>query len=154
LLRDQELHSITDFITDDTDLFDGLALGIAEWPVVSAEAGDVGAFVAAAHGDEKLRIAREFLGKFSRLRAAEIDADFPHGSEYFGMNARAGLGSGGDGLGFRAIGKLIEERGRHLRAARVVNTSKYHFEHRGVSRYEQQVGPQQVFAAFVVGLMA
>ena len=40
----------------DADLFHGLALGIAEGPVVAAETGDIGALVAAAHGDEQLRL--------------------------------------------------------------------------------------------------
>ena len=70
------------------------------------------------------------------------------------MKRRAGVGARGDGFGFCAISSLIEERGRHLRAAGVVNTSKYYFEHCSVFRYVQQLGPQQVFAGVAVGLMA
>ena len=70
------------------------------------------------------------------------------------MNRRSGVDAGGDGFGFCEIGSLIEERGRHLRAAGVVNSRKYYFEHCSVFRYLQQLGPQQVFAGVAVGLMA
>jgi hypothetical protein len=92
-----------DFIANDADFFDGLALGIAVGPVVATETGDVGTFVTATHGDEELGIAREFFGEFLRPGAAEVDTDFLHGGEHFRMNARTGIRACGDCVGSAAI---------------------------------------------------
>jgi len=142
------------FVADDADFFDGLVLWIAERPIVAAKAGDVGAVVTAAHGDEELGVARELFSEFLRPCAGEVDADFLHYGEHFGVNPQAGIGTGGDGLGLGAIGELIKERGRHLGAAGVVHTGEDHFEHGWSHFYEQQVGPQQDFAGTAEGLMA
>ena len=57
-MLEQSLHTGADFVADFAHFFHGLALGIAEGPVVAAEAGDVRALVAATHGDEELRLSR------------------------------------------------------------------------------------------------
>ena len=90
LLCDQELDAGANIIANHADLVDGLALGIAEGPVVAAEAGDMGALVATAHGDEELCLAREFFAALPRFRAAEVDTYFLRGGEHFRMTGGPG----------------------------------------------------------------
>ena len=51
---DEGLDAGEDVVADDADRGEILAFGVGEGPVVAAETGDVGALVAAAHGDEEL----------------------------------------------------------------------------------------------------
>ena len=51
-----------DIVANRTNLIHRTALWIGQWPVISAKAWNIGAFVATTHGDEQVRIVCKLLG--------------------------------------------------------------------------------------------
>ncbi len=129
---EQVLDAGADLVADEADFFGGASFGVGEGPVVAEEAGDVRAVVSAAHGDEEVGVLGEFGGELAGVGAGEVEADLLHDGEDFGVDAGAGVGSGGDGVSPGGVGELIEEGGGHLGAAGVVDAGEDHGVHGGL----------------------
>jgi hypothetical protein len=52
-----------------------------QWPVIPAKARNVGALVAATHGDEQGRIVCKLLGQLLWFGGSEINAKLLHGGK-------------------------------------------------------------------------
>jgi hypothetical protein len=143
--REQErLNAGADFIADEADLVEGKVFRIGEWPVFAAKVRDIGAGFAATHGDEKRGVAGDYVGEELGLGGVEIDADFAHGFYDDRVDARAGVGSCGEGAGLCGVDELVKQGGGHLGAAGVMDAGE-DVDFHGCQ--EQQVGPQQVVVA-------
>lgn len=123
-LADHLHHTALYLVAYLSHLIDGQTFRIGERPVVAAEPWNEGAFLAAAHGDQELGTLREFERQLLWLCVREIDADLVHDCQHFGVNTRAGLCSGRDSVRFGRIGKVVEERCRHLGAASIMNAGE------------------------------
>src|SRR5262249_25951107 len=71
-------HPRPHVVADLADAREGLPLGILEGPIVSTEAGDDRALLAAAHGDQHLGAASELVGELLGRSIAEVDAHLAH----------------------------------------------------------------------------
>ena len=79
------LHSAHYLIADATHFVSRQTFRIAQGPVVSAQARNVGAFVPAPHCDEQCRVIGKFLGQLLRLGGAEVYPYFLHHGKNFRM---------------------------------------------------------------------
>src|SRR5438067_6206352 len=121
---DEGGHSVADLVTDAAHFVDRFALGVGQWPVIPAETGHDGAEVTAAHRHEQAAVSCEFRGQALRFRIGKVRAQLVHHGDHLGMNALAGLGSCGGRPSLAVVGDGVEERSRHLRAARVVDAGE------------------------------
>ena len=124
------LGARADVVADRTHLVEREPLRIAQVPVDIALAGDVRARVAAAHRDHDVGPLR--IGPIEQVRdaAGEIDADLTHHLHDLGMHALAGIAPRRARL-VAAAGHELEQRRRHLRAARVVDADEEDATHAG-----------------------
>ena len=125
----QRFHSLFDLISDGPDFLNGLPFWIEERPIVTAEPRYIRTFIAAAHGDEKLRVPRQVVCQLLRLGVAEVNSNLLHGRKNLWLNTQFWVSSRRYGYSFLWISKLIEKCGRHLRTACIMNTGKNHFNH-------------------------
>lgn len=77
-MTEQRPHSASDVIPDRPNFMHGLALGIAKWPVFSAQTGDVWALVATSHGDEEPRVSRQLFSQLLWPCVAKINSYLLH----------------------------------------------------------------------------
>src|SRR4030095_6078768 len=70
-----------DLVADGAGVFDGLAGGGVEDPVEVALAGEDGAGVAAAHGDDDVGGADDLVGPGFGEFSGDVDAAFTHGGD-------------------------------------------------------------------------
>ena len=96
---------------------------VVELPVEVALAGEDGADVAAAHGDDDIAGLDGVGGEDLGFLVGEIDAFFAHG---FGDDRVDGLGRGRSGGAHfdGVVGKVGEVAGSHLGAAGVVDADE------------------------------
>jgi hypothetical protein len=130
-------NAMLDFVADGAGFLERTALGVEERPVLAAEAGNVGALVATAHGEEHGGGARELLGELLRRCVGEVDADLAHDVDHAGMDPLGGLGACRDSARQGRVGQLIEEGSGHLRAAGVVDAGEDVGSHQLGSAVEQ-----------------
>src|SRR5690606_33357570 len=121
---DQPGDEVPDVVADRADHVDGLPPRIGQRPVVPAEAGDDRALVAAAHGDQEVSVACEIVGQGLWSCPGQVEPYFAHHLHDLRVNADRWTGPRRDGAGGGGVRQRMEERGRHLAAAGVVNTRK------------------------------
>src|SRR6266851_1383679 len=92
----------------------GRPFWIGQWPVISAKARNVGAFVAATHGDEQGRIVCKLLSQLLWCGGAEINANLLHDGKNLWMHSQSWLGACRDSFSLGSVGKLVEESSGHL----------------------------------------
>ena len=124
LPRQKIQNTLLDLIACLSYRFDPLSFWIWQRPVIAPETGNVGAFVSATHRDQHLSALGQFRGKFLRLCVAQIDPNFTHRIDDYWMDMFRRLRTRRYRMCQFRIGKLIEERGRHLRTAGVMNAGK------------------------------
>src|SRR5699024_4867088 len=112
-------------VSDLADDVDGLAGGVDELPVLVAFAGEDGAGVAAAHGDDDVRGGHGVNGELLGFLTGDVDADLDHGRYGDGVDLLDGLGAGGADVDAVA-GEVGEPSGGHLGAAGIVDADKEH----------------------------
>ena len=86
-LLDECSDPLCDVVAGGADLVDRAAFGILELPVDVALAGDVRAFVAAAHGDDDIGLLGELAGELARRAAGEVDAELVHDLHDLGVDS-------------------------------------------------------------------
>src|ERR1700724_1486427 len=91
---DQMFHPRCDLVANAADGLQVLAFGIGQRPVLAFEARNIGAFVAAAHGNQHLGAAGQICRQLLRPSGREIDADLQHDLYHHRMDVSAGFGSG------------------------------------------------------------
>ena len=126
---DQRLDALPNVIADLSNLVDRPSLRIPERPIVAPKAGHVRTLVTTPHRDQQGGVAQEIVAQALRARTAQIDPDFPHHVDDLGMHPFGRLRTGRDGVGERRVRDRGEERGRHLRAAGIVDTGEHHALH-------------------------
>src|SRR6266446_2854542 len=109
-----------DLVADLADLLDALARGIRKLPVQVSLAGIDRARVAAAHGDDDLRLAHELIGQRLGKLLAQVEADLAHRLDDRGIDLAGRLRTGGSHVNL-ALSSAVQQRRRHLRAAGVVH---------------------------------
>jgi len=119
----ERLDPITDLVADTADGVDGLSGRVVEVPVEVSLSGEVGADIAATHGDDHAGRLRVGWCEDLRFLVSDIDADFRHDLDRDGVDLVGGCGSGGADLDLIAS-ELAEESGGHLRAAGVVDADE------------------------------
>ncbi len=122
-LREQVPDAAFDLVPDDPYRLDVLAGGVVEDPFLIAFAGDDGAAVAAAHGDDDVGGADDLVGPRLGLLAGDVDAPFGHGRDGGGVDGDGGFGAAGPGDGTVA-GEVLEEPECHVATAGVVHAQE------------------------------
>ena len=99
--------------------------GSGEDPFFVVFAGDDGAGVAAAHGDDDVGGLDDLVGPGLGVLAGDVDVAFGHGLDRGGVDFVARFGAAGPGD--RGVaGVVLEEAHRHLGAAGVVGAQEQH----------------------------
>jgi hypothetical protein len=111
-LAQQGLDAVVDVVADGADRVEVLAGGVGELPVGVAPAGEDGAGVAAARGDDDVGgfdgVGGELLGE----RRGQVDADLVHRGADGGADLVGGCGARGPDL-YPAAGVVVQQGG-HL----------------------------------------
>jgi len=115
--------AVGDVVADGADGVEVLAGGVVELPVFVAFAGEVGAGVAAAHGDHDVGGADDLVGPGLGVFAGDVDADLGHGGDGGRVDLAAGFGAAGPGDRF-AAGEVVEPAEGHLGATGVVDAEE------------------------------
>jgi hypothetical protein len=107
------------------DLLDGLAGWVVKFPVLIMLAWKKRAGIAAAHRHDHIGGQDEFVGPGLRELWGDVDSDFCHGGNGFGVDDSDWLGAArpGDRPAFGQVGKPAEG---HLRAPGVVHAEEQH----------------------------
>src|SRR5262245_21533571 len=124
-LVEELADALFDFVADGPDLFDGLAGGIVEGPVLVAFAGEDRAGVAAAHGDDDVGGTDDLVGPRFGVFAGDVDTAFGHRVDCGRVDFGAGFGSARPGDG-PVAGEVLEQAEGHLAAPGVVYAEKQH----------------------------
>jgi Co/Zn/Cd efflux system component len=124
--------ALRDVVAGGADRLERLALGVGELPVEVALAGDVGTGIAAAHRHDHVgvlgQLARQALGR----AVGQVDFQLAHDLDDLGMDA-LGRRRAGAQRTVPTRGGLLEQRGAHLRATRVVQADEQHRRHQADS---------------------
>ena len=120
---DEFLDAATDFIADGAYSIEALPGWVVELPVEVALAGEEGADVAAAHGDDDIAGFDSVGGENLGFLVGEVNAFFAHG---FDDDRVDGVGRGrSGGADFDGVvGEVAEVAGGHLGAAGVVDADE------------------------------
>lgn len=126
---------------------------ILERPVVNSCTRNNRPLIAAAHRDDDLRPAREFVGQPCRRGMAQIDPHFFHDRYHFRMDPRTRISSCRNRSCFRWIGQLVEEGSGDLGSTGVMDAGeKDRHQSATLPGYTQQSGLQHEVC--VVGFLA
>ena len=106
------------------DGVEGLPGGVVEFPVLVAFAGEEGAGVAAAHGDDDVGGLDGFGGEDLRGVGGDVDADFGHGLDGDGVDLVGGFADPAERTSIRVAGEVAQVAGGHLGAAGVVDADE------------------------------
>lgn len=120
---DEFLDAATDFVADGAHSIEALPGWVVELPVEVPLAGEDGADVAAAHGDDDIAGLDGVSGEDLGFLVGEVDAFFAHGFDYHRVDGVGRGRSGGadfDGV----VGEVSEIAGGHLGAAGVVDANE------------------------------
>ena len=120
---EETADSFLDVVADRADGIDGLAGGVGQFPVLVSLAGEDGAGVAAAHGDDDVGGLHDLVGPGFGELAGDVDADFGHRLDRRRVDLVSGFRSAGPGDGILS-GHVREVTQRHLGAARVVGAQE------------------------------
>ena len=124
---------MSDVVASGANLVDGAALGVLEVPVEVALAGDEGALVAAAHGDDDVGLLSQLASQELWPAIGQVDVELAHDLDNLGMHAVAGRGTSRQRL-VSSVGGALEQGLAHLRAASVVEADEQNGAHRGNRR--------------------
>jgi hypothetical protein len=113
-ILEERLHSALDVVAYYPDFLNRQSLRVPKWPIVSAQTRNVGALIAASHGDEELRFACQVTGQLLRLSIAEVDTRLLHDGKNLWMHSQSWLGACRDSFGLGSVSKLVEESSGHL----------------------------------------
>jgi hypothetical protein len=114
------------------ELADGTNLGyvqsrrVVEIPILVTFAGEDGAGIAAAHGDDDVCGADDLVGPGLGVLAGDVDAAFGHSSDGGGVDLEAGFGAARP-RGGPVAGEVLEEAEGHLAAACVVDAEEEYY---------------------------
>jgi hypothetical protein len=111
---EERLHSVLDVVAYHPDFLNRQSLWVPEWPIVSPQTRNVGALIAASHGDEELRFACQVIGQLLRLGIAEVDTRLLHDGKNLWMHSQSWLGACRDSFSLGSVSKLVEESSGHL----------------------------------------
>ena len=118
-LRKKVAHAGVDVVADRAHGGDGLTGGVLQVPVAVSLAGDVWAFVAAAHGDDKISVLCELRRQAGGGSVGEVDPELVHDLNNFGVDVISWGGAGREGV-VSTLGGLLEKRLAHLGAPGVL----------------------------------
>ena len=112
------------FVADLAHAFYRFAFWVFERPVIAFQSWHERALFAAAHRDQHLGLAGELVAQLLRFLRGQVDANFAHCFEDFGVDSVTRICASRDGVGFAGVGKGVEPSRGHLRTACVVNAGE------------------------------
>ena len=90
-LGEEGLDPLFDVVADGPDFFDGSTCGVVEVPVDVADAWEHGAGVATCHGDDDVGGGDDFVGPFLWQLGSDVDSEFGHGGDGYGVDLVGGF---------------------------------------------------------------